>query len=240
VRKTVTKVAVFCFSIVFFTVICYNIVNENDWTDYMIDIFERYKTLLSCRESMEKGVEMMCDTYKNGGKILVCGNGGSCADSEHIVGELMKSFVLPREIPQCDKDKLEKLLGDESELFKKNLQRGIPAFSLCSQTGVMTAYNNDVNSDMVYAQLLYASARESDLLIGISTSGNSSNVVNAVKVAKALGIKSLCLTGGKACMIDEFADCVIKVPETETYKIQELHLPVYHFLCLETEKILFG
>ena len=206
----------------------------------MNDIFKRYESLLSCRESMEKGVEMMCNTYKNGGKILVCGNGGSCADSEHIVGELMKSFMLPRKIPGCDKKKLEKLLGNDAEFFTENLQRGIPAFSLCSQTGVMTAYNNDVNSDLVYAQLLYASASENDLLIGISTSGNSKNVVNAVKVAKAMGIKSLCLTGGKDCIIDDYADCVIKVPETETYKIQELHLPVYHYLCLETEKFLFG
>ncbi len=232
--------AVLCFSIVFLTRICYNVINKNDWTDYMNEIFERYKMLISCRESMEEGVKMMCDTYKNGGKILVCGNGGSCADSEHIVGELMKSFVLPREIPQCDKDKFKALLGEESEQFNKNLQQGIPAFSLCSQTGVMTAYNNDVDSDMVYAQLLYASARKNDLLIGISTSGNSKNVVNAVKVAKAMGIKSLCLTGEKACVIDDFADCVVKVPESETYKIQELHLPVYHYLCLETEKILFG
>lgn len=206
----------------------------------MNDVFERYEGLASCCESMEKGVQMMCDTYKNGGKILVCGNGGSCADSEHIVGELMKSFVLPRKIPRKDKEKLQALLGDEAEVFNENLQRGIPAFSLCSQTGVMTAYNNDVNSDMVYAQLLYASARENDLLIGISTSGNSKNVVNAVKVAKAMGIKSLCLTGANKCIIDDFADCVIKVPETETYKIQELHLPVYHYLCLETEKNLFG
>lgn len=208
--------------------------------DFVNDIFERYIDLQVCREDMEQGVRMMCDTYRKGGKILVCGNGGSCADSEHIVGELMKSFVLPRNIPQCDAEKFENLLGDDADLFKKNLQQGIPAFSLCSQSGVMTAYNNDVNADMVYAQLLYASARENDLLIGISTSGNSKNVVNAVKVAKAMGIKSLCLTGEKTCEIDRFADCVIKVPETETYKIQELHLPVYHYLCLETEKNLFG
>ncbi len=206
----------------------------------MNDIFERYNKLQVCREEMEQAVRMMCETYHKGGKILVCGNGGSCADSEHIVGELMKSFVLPRNIPQSDAEKLENLLGCEADLFKKNLQRGIPAFSLCSQSGVMTAYNNDVNAELVYAQLLYASARENDLLIGISTSGNSKNVVNAVKVAKAMGIKSLCLTGARQCEIDKFADCVIKVPETETYKIQELHLPVYHYLCLETERILFG
>lgn len=206
----------------------------------MNDIFERYKCLNVCRESMEKGVQMMCDAYNKGGKILVCGNGGSCADSEHIVGELMKSFTLAREIPETDKQKLENVLGEEAESFGKYLQRGIPAFSLCSQSGVMTAYNNDVNADMVYAQLLYASAKENDLLIGISTSGNSKNVVNAVKAAKAFGIKSLCLTGKNECIIDKYADCVIKVPETETYKIQELHLPVYHYLCLSTEKILFG
>lgn len=206
----------------------------------MNDVFERYGSLVSCRENMETGVKMICDTYKKGGKILVCGNGGSCADSEHIVGELMKSFTLPRKIPQCDAEKLRNLLGDEAEAFNINLQCGIPAFSLCSQSGVMTAYNNDVNPEMVYAQLLYASGKENDLLIGISTSGNSKNVVNAVKVAKAMGIKSLCLTGAGSCVIDDFADCVIKVPETETYKVQELHLPVYHYLCLEAEKNLFG
>ena len=206
----------------------------------MNDIFERYPELSVCEESMKKAVEMMCDTYYNGGKILVCGNGGSCADSEHIVGELMKSFTLKRKIPDVDRERLSLLLGDECEFFAKNLQRGIPAFSLCSQSGVMTAYNNDVNPDMVYAQLLYACGKKEDLLIGISTSGNSKNVVNAVKTAKAFDIKSLCLTGSKDCILDEFADCIIKVPETETYKIQELHLPVYHYLCLEIEKILFG
>lgn len=205
----------------------------------MNSIFERYVCLDVCRESMETGVKMMCETYKKGGKILVCGNGGSCADSEHIVGELMKGFVLERKIPQADAEKIRNLLGDEADIFVENLQRGVPAFSLCSQTGVMTAYNNDVSPDLVYAQLLYASARENDLLIAISTSGNSKNVVSAVKVAKALGIRSLCLTGKKECELDKYADCVIKVPESETYKIQELHLPVYHYLCLETEKNLF-
>ena len=205
----------------------------------MNDVFERYKSLEVCRESMEEAVQMMCETYKSGGKILVCGNGGSCADSEHIVGELMKSFVLPRKMPDSDVDKFQNVLGDEAKMFSTYLQRGVPTFSLCSQSGVMTAYNNDVNADMVYAQLVYASAKENDLLIGISTSGNSVNVVNAVKVAKAMGVKSLCLTGKKECKIDKYAECVIKVPETETYKIQELHLPVYHYLCLETEKMLF-
>lgn len=206
----------------------------------MIKLIERYPELSVCVDDINNGVELICQTYRNDGKILVCGNGGSCADSEHIVGELMKSFVAERKMPDADKQKFEKLLGEESENFYKFLQRGVPAFSLCSQSGVMTAYNNDVNADMVYAQLLYASGKKEDLLIGISTSGNSKNVVNAVKTAKVLGIKSLCLTGQKQCLLDEYADCVIKVPETETYKIQELHLPVYHYLCLETEKRLFG
>lgn len=207
---------------------------------YLTELLKRYPELSVCVDDIEKGVEFMCFTYKNNGKILVCGNGGSCADSEHIVGELMKSFVLARKMPETDKEKFKNLLGKEADDFYEYLQRGVPAFSLCSQSGVMTAYNNDVNADMVYAQLLYASGKEEDLLIGISTSGNSKNVVNAVKTAKALGIRSLCLTGQKDCLLDKYADCVIKVPETETYKIQELHLPVYHYLCLETEKRLFG
>ena len=205
----------------------------------MDKLFNRYPELIVCSETIKRGVDLICQTYLNNGKILVCGNGGSCADSEHIVGELMKSFVLPRKMTDKDKVMFEETLGEEADDFYKYLQRGIPAFSLCSQSGVMTAYNNDVNADMVYAQLLYASGKSEDLLIGISTSGNSKNVVNAVKTAKALGIKSLCLTGEKECLIDKYSDCVIKVPETETYKIQELHLPVYHYLCLEAEKRLF-
>ena len=206
----------------------------------MNDIFERYDNLEICRDDMERGVRMMCETYYKGGKILVCGNGGSCADSEHIVGELMKSFVLPRNIPQSDAERLENLLGDDAELFKNNLQRGIPAFSLCSQSGVMTAYNNDVNADLVYAQLLYASAKKEDLLIGISTSGNSANIVNAISVAKAVGTKTVAMTGEKESKLMDLCDVTINVPACETYKVQEYHLPVYHYLCAAVEKHFFS
>ena len=205
----------------------------------MTELLKRYPELDVCRDDMEKALELMFDTYSSDGKIMVCGNGGSCADSEHIVGELMKSFVLRREPTESDKEKFGKAFPEDAQYFISKLQRGIPAISLPSQSGVLSAYINDVSADMMYAQLVYAYAKKNDLLIGISTSGNSKNIVNAVKVAKSLGIKTLAFTGQGGGLLSELCDCTIKVPESKTYKIQELHLPVYHWLCLELEKKAF-
>jgi len=175
-------------------------------------------------------MELIRDTYKNGGKVLVCGNGGSCSDSEHIVGELMKGFKSMRKVT------------DERipEELRCGLQGALPAISLPSQTGVLSAFINDVDPDMMYAQLVYGYATEKDLLIGLSTSGNSKNVVNAAKVAKAVGAKAMAMTGKKESKLSEICDACIRVPETETYKIQELHLPVYHYLCAQIEADVFG
>lgn len=195
----------------------------------MKELLDRYPCLVECRESIEKALRIIIDTYKNGGKILVCGNGGSAADSEHIVGELMKGFMKKRNVT------------DERipERMRDCLQGALPAISLPSQCAVLSAFINDVEPEMMYAQLVLGYANENDLVIGLSTSGNSKNVVNAVELAKCLGVKTLSLTGRNESKMSELSDVTIRVPETETYKVQELHLPVYHYLCSETEKTLF-
>ena len=196
----------------------------------MQELLNRYPKLSECSEWIENALELIIETYKNGGKVLVCGNGGSAADSEHIVGELMKGFMKKR--PVNDKRIPEEL--------RKSLQGGLPAISLPSQCAILSAFINDVDPEMMYAQLVYGYAKENDLLIGISTSGNSKNVVRAVEVAKCIGVKTLSLTGAKESKLSELSDVTIRVPETETYKVQELHLPVYHYLCAKTEEYFYS
>jgi len=203
------------------------------------ELIKRYPALDLIKCEIEKAAELMISTVKNGGKILVCGNGGSCADGDHIVGELMKGFLSLRPINNEFSQKLKELYPDDYEFLKSNLQEAIPAISLNSHPAVTSAFANDVNADMVYAQLAYGYANKGDLLIGISTSGNSKNVVNAVKIAKAKGSYTIALTGQKECLLD-MCDVVIKAPETETFKVQEYHLPIYHYLCAEIEKRLFS
>ncbi len=193
-------------------------------------LYDRYPALEMCRRDIEKALSLMVETYKKGGKILICGNGGSASDSEHIVGELLKGFILKR--PVTDKRIPEHL--------RKGLQGSLPAISLPSQCAILSAFINDVDPEMMYAQLVYGYAKPEDLVIGLSTSGNSKNVVNAIEVAKCMGVKSLSMTGQKESKMSELSDVTIKVPETETYKVQEYHLPVYHYLCAEVEKTFFA
>lgn len=193
------------------------------------ELLERYPSLQICKKDIEDALNLMIDTYKNDGKILVCGNGGSAADSEHIVGELMKGFMLKREV------KDERI----PEELSCKLQGALPSISLVSQTGVLSAFINDVAPDMMYAQLVYGYGRKGDLLICLSTSGNSKNCVNAAEVAKCIGVNVLSLTGEKESKLSEISDCTINVPETETFKVQEYHLPVYHYLCAMTENYFF-
>ena len=172
--------------------------------------------------------------------MLLCGNGGSCADCEHIVGELMKGFLKKR--PLCESKRADmKIRCDlvDDELLSK-LQGGLPAIAIPSITALNSAFCNDVDPELVYAQPLMALAKENDILIGISTSGNSKNVFGAVKVAKALGIKVIGLTGKTGGKLKESADICICAPETETFKIQELHLPIYHYICAQVEKYFFS
>ncbi len=195
----------------------------------MNELLKRYSSLKECKDDIEKALKLIIETYENKGKILVCGNGGSASDCEHIVGELMKGFKMMREVSDAR----------IPENMRKHLQGALPAISLPSQVAVLSAYINDVEPEMMYAQLVYGYAKENDLVIGLSTSGNSKNIVNAVEVAKYMGAKTLSLTGHKDSKLSELSDVTIKVPEEETYKVQELHLPVYHYLCAETEKYFF-
>lgn len=196
----------------------------------MDNIFERYPELKCCENDIERGLNLIIEIYKNNGKVLVCGNGGSAADSEHIVGELMKSFLSEREI---NDDRL-------SKEMKENLQGALPAISLCSQTALMTAFNNDLDPDYVFAQQVYGYGKENDLLIAISTSGNSKNVLKAVEVANCIGVKTLALTGNNGGKIKDLATVTICAPSDETYKIQEYHLPIYHYLCGMVENEFFS
>ena len=196
----------------------------------MENLLKRYPALEVCKDDIKAALKLIIETYENGGKVLVCGNGGSASDSEHIVGELMKGFL------SCRKVTDERI----PEELRKNLQGSLPAISLPSQSAILSAFVNDVEPEMMYAQLVYGYAKENDLVIGISTSGNSKNVVNAVKVANALGVKTLSLTGKTGGILSDISDVTVKVPEMETYKIQEYHLPVYHYLCAETERHFFG
>ena len=196
----------------------------------MKELLQRYPALSDCKTDIERAFHLMADTYKNKGKILVCGNGGSAADSEHIVGELMKGFILPRTV------KDERI----PEHLRKNLQGALPAISLPSQSAILSAFVNDVDPDMMYAQLVYGYANKNDLVIGISTSGNSENIVNAIEVANAVGAKTLSMTGKNKSKLSEISTVTICVPETETFKVQEYHLPVYHYLCSAVEKEFFS
>lgn len=195
----------------------------------MKELIGRYPQLKTCAKDIENALALMIDTYKNSGKILVCGNGGSSADADHIVGELMKGFLKDRKVT-------DERIPQE---LREKLQGALPAISLSAHTSLMTATINDNDADMIFAQQVYGYAKEKDLLIAISTSGNSKNVVNAVKVAKALGTKTLALTGETGGMLKEIADVTICAPSTETYKIQEYHLPIYHYLCARVEEEFF-
>ena len=193
------------------------------------ELLERYPQLICCKDDILRAKETVIRCYENRGKLLLCGNGGSCADCDHIVGELMKVFLLKREVVD------ERIPGD----IRKHLQLALPAISLTSQTAAVSAFINDVEPSMVYAQMLYGYAVQGDVFIGISTSGNSANVVNAAKVAKAIGLKTVALTGKSGGALSEICDVTVRVPENETYKVQELHLPVYHYICAAVEKHFF-
>lgn len=203
-------------------------------------LIKRYPALKSCADDIKKAYKVLEECYEHDGKLLIAGNGGSAADSEHIAGELMKRFQSPRPVPAEFAEKLRSLdpvLGAE---LAKNLEQGLMAIPLVAHEALSTAYINDVDGLGVFAQQLYGFGRPGDVFLGISTSGNSKNVMNAAVVAKALGMKVVGLTGAKGGELAQLADVAVKVPETETYRIQELHLPVYHCLCLMLEDHFFG
>ena len=209
-------------------------------------LIERYPALAVCAADVRAAVETLVDSWRAGGKLIVCGNGGSASDAEHIVGELMKGFLLPRRLGE---DLLEKLhaVCDATDpktvdYLMQNLQGALPAISLPSQLAISTAFSNDQAPDLTFAQQVLGLGKPEDVLLGITTSGNSKNVLYAFRIAKALGMKTIALTGasGGKCVTGGYADITIKAPADETYMIQEYHLPIYHALCIAVEEEFFG
>jgi D-sedoheptulose 7-phosphate isomerase len=199
----------------------------------LADLISHYPNLKPCEDSIRITYEYITRTFENDKRLYICGNGGSAADALHIVGELVKSFVLPRSVDKVFAERVEPELP-------KNLQGAFPAFALVENVALASAYANDVNPDYVFAQQVYAYAREGDCVLAISTSGNSRNVLYALETACGRGAAALGLTGRNGGKMKSLCDVCICVPETETYKIQELHLPVYHTLCLMIEAEFFG
>ena len=203
-------------------------------------LIERYPNLESCRSEIIMAYDLLEETYLNDRKLLVCGNGGSASDSEHIVGELMKEFKLKRKIFGKQATALKEIDVNLGQTLADNLQGALPAISLTGHSALQTAYMNDAVPELVFAQQVNGYGKKGDIFLGISTSGNSKNVLYAAVTAKSKGLKVIGLTGAKDNKLMQFADVCIRVPETETYKIQELHLPVYHCLCLMLEERFFG
>ena len=203
-------------------------------------LIERYPKLAVCKEDIKKAYKLLEVAYSNGRKLLVCGNGGSASDSEHIVGELMKEFKLKRKVYSDQAAALKEIDPELGQVLADNLQGALPAICLTGHSSLTTAFMNDANADLVFAQQVNGYGKPGDVFLGISTSGNSKNVLYAVVNAKAKGLKVIGLTGAKENKLMKYADVCIRVPETETYKIQELHLPVYHCLCLMLEEHFFG
>ena len=203
------------------------------------ELFIRYPVLETQKENILKAYSILEETFNNGGSLFVCGNGGSSADSEHIVGELLKSFKIYRPINKDITENL-KQFGEDGVYLSEKLEGALPAYSLNSQTAILTAFANDKSWDTSYAQQLYGLAKKGDCLIALSTSGNSKNCLYSIYLSKAKGIKSISFTGDGGGNMGKYSDCNIAVPEIETYKVQELHLPVYHCLCAMLENEFFG
>ena len=203
-------------------------------------LVERYPSLEAAKEDIIEAYLLLEESYENGGKLLVAGNGGSAADAEHIVGELMKGFKMPRK-PEADF--AEKLVAENQELgsvLAENLQGALPAIALDGHPALSTAYMNDCEPLLCFAQQVNGYGKSGDVFFGISTSGNSKNVLFAATTAHAKGMKVIGLTGAKDSKLKDMSDVCIKAPQTETYMIQELHLPIYHCLCLMLEEKFFA
>ncbi len=196
-------------------------------------ILNENPALLPCKEAMEKIAEKIAQMHRAGGKLLLCGNGGSASDCEHISGELLKGFLSKRPLAEDE-------LAGLDEQIRTKLQRGIGAMPLSSLSALSTAFANDVEPSLIFAQSVFALGQKNDILLGLSTSGNAKNVVAALKVAKAMGIFTVAMTGESGGEMKKIADLTLAVPETETYKVQQLHLPAYHAICAEVERLLFG
>ena len=208
--------------------------------NHLENLIVRYPQLAVCREDIAKAYELLGTAYTNGRKLLVSGNGGSASDSEHIVGELMKEFKLKRKVYREQAEEMRKISPELGEVLAENLQGALPAISLTGHSSLTTAFMNDSEPELIFAQQVNGYGKPGDVYLGISTSGNSRNVLYAAVTAKSKGLKVIGLTGQRENQLMQYADVCIRVPETETYKIQELHLPVYHCLCMMLEEKFFG
>ncbi len=207
--------------------------------EYMAELISRYPSLQAVERELETAYELLKRCFEGGGKLLVAGNGGSAADSEHIVGELMKGFKKERPLPAELKTKLEEADGILGRELSEKLQGSLPAIALTGHPGLATAFQNDVDGVYIFAQQVMGYGREGDVLLAISTSGNSRNIQYACLAAKARNMKILGLTGKDGGSLRDISDVAVVVPERETFKIQELHLPIYHTLCLMLEEHFF-
>lgn len=205
----------------------------------LTDLFKRYPKLERCSGEILQAHEALVESYNRGGTLLVCGNGGSAADADHIVGELMKGFMKKRPLSPSVHDQFSQLEPEVSAYLSEHLQQPLPAISLGSQSALQTAFANDVAPDLAFAQSVLGYGREGDVFIGISTSGNSRNVYYAACTAKSRGLKTIGLTGEEGGRLKDVCDVMIRVPETSTPLVQELHLPVYHALCEAVEDHFF-
>lgn len=203
-------------------------------------LIERYPSLEPIKQELIDAYLIMEESYSKGGKLLVAGNGGSAADSEHIVGELMKGFKMPRKMTSEFSEKLKAVDPDLGDVLANNLQGALPAIALDGHPALTTAYMNDCEPLLCFAQQVNGFGKPEDVFLGISTSGNSKNILYAATVAKAKGMKVIGLTGAKDSKLMKYADVCVKATNTETYMIQELHLPIYHCWCLMLEDKFFG
>jgi D-sedoheptulose 7-phosphate isomerase len=210
--------------------------------NHIEQLIQRYPALLVCKGEIEKAFYIMKTSFEAGGQLLAAGNGGSSADSAHIVGELMKGFVKKRPLAPDFIQKLKDACGENPEhceYLAGNIQQGLPAIDLSSHSALITACINDIGGDIIYAQQVFGYGRKGDVFMGISTSGNSKNILYAMIAARVKGMKTIALAGASGGGIKNYADAAVIVPEKETYKVQELHLPVYHALCLMIEEHFF-
>lgn len=207
--------------------------------DILQELKENYPALEGCLPQISQAAEALTALYRRGGKLLVCGNGGSGADSEHIVGELMKEFYIKRPLGPEDQARLA-AIDPAGQVLAEHLQGALPAITLTSNIALTTAYGNDAVPELVFAQQVWGYGRPGDVLLAISTSGNSKNVRYAIVAAKAKGMQVIGLTGSRPGTMDPLCDLVIKAPASETYRVQEYHLPIYHALCRYVEEKMFG
>jgi len=207
--------------------------------DYIQQLIQRYPALESVKNDINAAFDIIANSFSNGGKLLIAGNGGSASDAEHIAGELMKTFEKKRTLPDSFIMDIKKVNIEIAEYLIPRMQPGLPTIALSGHASLNTACINDIDGNITFAQQVYGYGKETDVLLAISTSGNSKNILYAAAVAKAKKLKIIALSGGSGGALRNIADVSIIVPETETWKIQEFHLPVYHCLCQMLENHFF-